>query len=127
MPARSRGESENQRFTSHFVGKGTLKFFVPLNKFRAFRAIITTWHTSPGRSVLKIHFFIKSSLKMIQSGIFIQKNIHSKKYSFNRVQNIQKNYSIKKNEENYSEFQNKAKIWLRSPSEAPVWVIDPLK
>ena len=29
--------------------------------------------------------------------------------------------------ENYSKFQNKAKIWLRSPSEAPIEVIDPLK
>ena len=36
--------------------------------------------SSPGRSVLKIHVFIESGLKMIQfkrkSGIFIQKNIH---------------------------------------------------
>ena len=48
--------------------------------------------TSPVRYVLKIHFFIEFGLKMIQfkiqfitkSKIFIQK-----KYSFNRVQNIQ--------------------------------------
>ena len=38
---------------------------------------------SPRRYVLKIHFFIEFGLKMIQSKIFI------KKYSFNRVQNIQ--------------------------------------
>ena len=41
-----------------------------------------------GRSVLKIHFFIESGLKMIQlkikSQIFIQKN-----FSFNRAENIQ--------------------------------------
>ena len=47
------------------------------------------WYAgSPGRSVLKIHFFIESGLKMIQfktkSGIFIQK-----RYSFNRILNIQ--------------------------------------
>ena len=35
------------------------------------------------------------------------------------------NYSFKKIEENYSKFQNKDKIWLRSPPEAPVKVIDP--
>ena len=44
------------------------------------------------RSVLKIHFFIESDLKMIQfktkSKIFIQKNIHP--------EYIQKNYSFKK-------------------------------
>ena len=44
---------------------------------------------SPGRYVLKIHFFIEWGLKMIQfktkSGIFIKK----KQISFNRVQNIQ--------------------------------------
>ena len=55
---------------------------------------------SIGRSVLKIHFFIESGLKMIQSktryGIFIQK------YSFNKVKNIQYNCSLKNNEENYS-------------------------
>ena len=34
---------------------------------------------------------------------------------------------IQKSVENYSKFQNKAKIWLRSPPEAPVMVIDPLK
>ena len=55
------------------------------------------------------------------------RNIHSKKYLFNRVQNIQQNYSFKINEENYSKFQNKAKIWLRSPPEAPVKVIGSLK
>ena len=48
------------------------------------------------------------------------RNIHSKNYSFNRVQNIQWNYSFKKNEENYSKFQKKTKIWLRSPPETPV-------
>ena len=53
----------------------------------------------------------------IKSGIFIQK-----KYSFNRVQNIQQNYSFKKIEGNYSKFQNKAKIWLLSPPEAPVYM-----
>ena len=45
---------------------------------------------SHGRSVLKIHFFIESSLKMIQfktkSGIFIQKNIQSiESKIFNRI------------------------------------------
>ena len=84
MRARSRGESENQRLTSRFVGKGTLKFFVPLNKFRAFRAIFTTGHTSPGRSVLKIHFFIELSLKMIQSGIFIQLSLEYSIELFNK-------------------------------------------
>ena len=48
-------------------------------------------------------------------------------YSFNRVQNIQQNYSFIKNEENYSKFQNEAKIWLLSRPEAPVQVKDPLK
>ena len=42
-----------------------------------------------------------------------------KKYSFNRVQDIQWNYSFKKNEENYSKFPNEAKIWQGSPPEAP--------
>ena len=82
--------------------------------------------SSPGRYVLKIHFFIELGLKVNQfktkSKIFIQK-----KCSFNRVQNIQKNYPLKKKEENYSKFQNNAKIWLGSPPEAPVKVIDPLK
>ena len=70
-----------------------------------------------------------------KSKIFIQKNIHSKqnpKYSFKKIF-IQQSpeYSIElfiqKNEENYSKFQNKAKIWLRSAPEAPVQIIDPLK
>ena len=47
------------------------------------------------RSVLKIHFFIESDIKMIQfktkSKIFIQKNIHP--------EYIQKNYSLKKNQQ----------------------------
>ena len=60
--------------------------------------------------------------------IFIQKNIHSKqnpKYSFKKIF-IQwsPEYSIElfihKNEENYSKFQNEAKIWLLSRPEAPV-------
>ena len=55
------------------------------------------------------------------------RNIPSKKYSFNRVQNIQQNIHFKKNEENYSNFQNKAKIQLWSPLEAPVQVTDTLK
>ena len=54
-------------------------------------------------------------------------NVNSKKYPFNRVQNIQQNYSFIKNEENYSKFQNEAKIWLLSRPEAPVQVKDPLK
>ena len=73
-------------------------------------------HVSPGRYILKIHFFIESGLNMIQfkiqfktrSGIFTQKNIHSIeirifnliihsiKYSFNRVQDIQKNIHSEK-------------------------------
>ena len=49
---------------------------------------------SPRRYVLKIHFFIELALKMIQfkikfktnSGIFIQKNIHSIEFRiFNRI------------------------------------------
>ena len=70
------------------------------------------------RYVLKIHFFIEFGLKIIQfktkSKIFIQK------FSYNRVQTIQQNYSFIKNVENYSKFQNRAKIWLRSPPEALV-------
>ena len=69
-------------------------------------------------SVLKIHFFIELSLKMIQfktkSQIFIKK-IFSPEYPFT------------KKEENDSKFQNKTQMWLQSPPEAPVWVIDPLK
>ena len=50
---------------------------------------------SPGRYVLKIHFFFESGLKMIQfktkSGIFIQKNIHSiESRIFNRISHSQK-------------------------------------
>ena len=50
--------------------------------------------SSPGRYILKIHFFIELGLKMIQfkiqfktkSGIFIQKNIHSiESWIFNRI------------------------------------------
>ena len=84
---------------------------------------------SPGRYVLKIHFFIESGLKMIQfkiqfktkSEIFIQKIFIQKSQEYSSE------LFIKKNVENYSKFQNKAKIWLWSPLEAPVYVIDPLK
>ena len=59
---------------------------------------------SPGRYVLKIHFFIESGLKMIQfktkSRIFIQKNIHSIEY---RIFTI--NIHSKEFKENYSKFQ----------------------
>jgi len=49
-----------------------------------------------------------------KSGIFIQKNIHSiESRIFKRIVHS-------KNEENYSKFQNKAKILLQSPPEAPV-------
>ena len=59
-----------------------------------------------------IQFKIKFKTK---SKIFIQKNIHSiESRIFNRIIHSQKN------EENYSKFQNKAKIWHRSPPEAPV-------
>ena len=43
-------------------------------------------HCSSGRSILKVHFFIGPKNDSIQNKI---RNIHSKKYSFNRVQNIQ--------------------------------------
>ena len=45
-----------------------------------------------------------------KSRIFIQK-----KYLFNRVQNFQYNYLFKRNEENYTIIQSKAKILLQSP------------
>ena len=54
---------------------------------------------NPGQSVLKIHCFIESGLKMIQfkiqfetkSGILIQKNIHSiESIVFNRIIHSQK-------------------------------------
>ena len=61
---------------------------------------------SPGRYVLKIHFFIESGLKMIQfkiqfktkSKIFIQKNIHSiESRIFNRIIHSQKMRKIIQN------------------------------
>ena len=52
-------------------------------------------YDSPGRSVLKIHFFLESGLKMIQfktkSVIFIHKNIHSiESRIFDRIIHSQK-------------------------------------
>ena len=61
---------------------------------------------SPGRSDLKIHFFIESGLKMIQfkiqfktkSRIFIQQNIHSiESRIFNRIIHSQKMRKIIQN------------------------------
>ena len=77
---------------------------------------------SPGRYVLKIHFFVNSGLKMIQfktkSEIFIQKNIRSMESKiFNRIIHSKKLRKIIQN----------SKIWLRSPPEAPVKVKYPLK
>ena len=47
-------------------------------------------------------------------GIFIQKIFHSiESRIFNKI------IHSKKKEENCSKFQNEAKIWLRSPPEAP--------
>ena len=79
-------------------------------------------------SIWKLFFFIESSQKWFNSKFNSKQNpeYSFNKYSFNKVQNIQLNHSLK-NEENYSKFQYKAKIWLQSPPEAPVWVIDPLK
>ena len=57
-----------------------------IHSYYAMYAIyLNTTQYSPGRYVLKIHFFLESGLKMIQfkiqfktkSKIFIQKNIHS--------------------------------------------------
>ena len=67
---------------------------------------------NPGQSVLKIHFFIVSGLKMIQfkiqfktkSKIFIQKNIHSIEYGkFNKSihsKEFEENHSILKKGQN---------------------------
>ena len=68
----------------------------------------------PKNDSIKIQFKTKS-------GIFIQKIIHSLEYRiFNKIIHL-------KNEDSYSKFQNKAKMWLQSPPEAPVQLIHPLK